>query len=36
MTKKYPIFEWIPGVSITDKDDKIQNENNEVASTHGD
>ena len=26
MTKGYPIFEWIPGIPITDKDDKTQSE----------
>ena len=26
MTKGYPIFEWIPGISITDKDNKTQSE----------
>ena len=26
MTKGYPIFEWIPGIPITDKDDETQNE----------
>ena len=34
MTKGYPIFECIPGSPITDKDNKTQNEDNEIASTH--
>ena len=36
MTKGYPIFEWIPVIPITDKDNKTQNEDDEIASTHGD
>ena len=36
MTKGYPIFEWIPGIPITDKDYKTQNEDNEVSSIHED
>ena len=34
MTKGYPIFEWIPGIPITDKGDDTQSE--EKASTHED
>ena len=26
MIKGYPIFEWIPGIPITDKDDETQSE----------
>ena len=36
MTKKYPIFEWIPAIWITDKDDKTQSEEDEIDSTHED
>ena len=36
MTKGYPIFEWIPGISITDKDDKTQTEDDEISSTNED
>ena len=36
MTQGYSIFEWIPGIPITDKDDGTQNEDDEIASTHGD
>ena len=36
MTKGCPIFEWSPGIPITDKDDETQNEEDEIASTHGD
>ena len=32
--KGYPIFEWIPGISITDKEYEFQNEDNDIASTH--
>ena len=31
-TKGYPIFEWIPGIPITDKDDKNQNKDNKISS----
>ena len=34
MTKGYPIFECILGIRITYKDDKTQNEDHEIASTH--
>ena len=34
MTKRYPIFAWIPGIPIIDKDDESQNKDNEVASTY--
>ena len=34
MTKGYPIFEWIPGIPITEKDDKTQSEEYETSSTH--
>ena len=36
MNKGYPIFEWIPGILITDKDNKTQNEYDEIASIHVD
>ena len=36
MTKGYPILEWSPGISITDKDDKTQSEEDEIYSTHKD
>ena len=36
MTKECPIFEWIPGIPITDKDDKTQSEEDEISSTHED
>ena len=36
MTKGYPIFEWIPGIPITDKDDETQSEEDEISSTHED
>ena len=36
MTKGYTIFEWIPGIPITDKDYQTQNEYNEIVSTHED
>ena len=36
MTKGYPIFEWIPGIPITDKDYKTQNEDNDISSTNED
>ena len=36
MTKGYSIFEWIPGIPITDKDNKTQNEEDEISSTHED
>ena len=36
MTKGYPIFEWIPVISIKDKYNKNKNEDNAIASTHGD
>ena len=36
MTKGYPIFEWIPGILITDKDDETQSEEDEIYSTHED
>ena len=35
MTKGYQIFEWIPGIPIIEKDDNTQNEDGEIASTHG-
>ena len=34
MNKGYPIFEWIPGVLITYKDDETQSEADEISSTH--
>ena len=36
MTKGYPVFLWIPGIPITKKDNEIQNEDNDIASIHGD
>ena len=36
MTKGCPVFEWIAVISIKDKDEKTQNENNAIASIHGD
>ena len=36
MTKGYPIFEWILGIPITDKDDKTQSEEYGISSTHKD
>ena len=36
MTKGYPIFEWIPVIPITDKDDETQSEEDELSSTHED
>ena len=34
MTKGCPIYVWIPGIPITDKDDKTQSEEDQVSSTH--
>ena len=34
MTKGYPIFEWIPGILITEKYDKTQSEEDEISSTN--
>ena len=36
ITKEYPIFEWSPGIPITDKDDKTQSEEDKIYSTHKD
>ena len=36
ITKGYPIFEWIPGIPITDKDNATQKKDNAIASTHED
>ena len=36
MTKSYPIFEWIPGIPISDKDDETQSEEDEISSTDED
>ena len=36
MTKGYPIFEWIPGIPITDKYNRTQSEEDEISSTHED
>ena len=36
ITKGYPIFEWIPVIPITDKDNETQNEDDNIASTHED
>ena len=36
MNKEYPIFEWIPGIPITDKYGRPKNKNYIIASTHGD
>ena len=35
-TKGYPIYEWIPGTAITDKDDETKSEEDEISSTHED
>ena len=35
MTKRYPIFEQIPGIPIIDKYDKTKNKDGKIASTHG-
>ena len=34
MTKGYPMFWWSPGVPITDKDEKTENEYNKIVSIH--
>ena len=36
ITKGYTIFEWSPGIPITDKDNKTQSEEDEIYSTHED
>ena len=36
MTMWCPIFEWIPGISITYKDNETQIEEDEIYSTHED
>ena len=36
MTEGYPIFERIPVIPITDKDDETQSEEDEISSTHED
>ena len=36
MTKGSPIFEWIPGIPITDKDNKRQSGEDEISTTHED
>ena len=36
MTEGCPIFEWRPGIPITDKYDKTKNEDDEIVSTHVD
>ena len=36
MTKGYPIFEWIPGIPSTDKDNETKSEEYEISSTHED
>ena len=36
MTKGCPIFEWSPVIPITCKDNKTQNEEDDIASTHED
>ena len=36
MTKGYPIFEWSPGIPITDKDDETKSEEDGIYSTHED
>ena len=36
ITKGYPIFEWIPGIPITDKDGKNQNKDYVIVSIHED
>ena len=36
MTKGYPIFEWSPGIPITDKYNETKSEEDEIYSTHED
>ena len=36
ITKVYPIFEWSPGISITNKYNKTQSEEDEISSSHED
>ena len=36
MTDGCPIFEWILGITITDKDNNAQVKEDEIASTHED
>ena len=36
MNKGCPIFEWISGITITDKDEETQSEEDEIYSTHED
>ena len=36
MTNGYPIFEWSPGIPFKDKEDKIKNEDDEIAWPHED
>ena len=36
ITKGYPIFEWNPGIPITDKDNETQSEEDEISSSHED
>ena len=36
MTNGYPIFEWSPGILITDKYYKAQNEDDQISSTYED
>ena len=36
MTKGYTIFQWIPGIPITDKYDGTQSEEDEISSIHED
>ena len=34
MNKGYPFFGWRRGIPITDEDDKTQNKDDEIVSTH--
>ena len=36
MTQGYPNFEWIPGIPITEKDEKTSNKDDVIVSTHED
>ena len=36
ITKGYPIFEWRPGIPITEKYEETQSEEDEISSIHED
>ena len=36
MTMGYTIFEWIPGIPITEKDNETKSEEDEMSSTNED